>query len=146
MKKRIDIYEVTPEAYKPLIDLEKHIAKSGLEKTLYHLIKVRASQINACHYCINMHTRDALKMGETTQRLFLLDAWWEAPELYSEKEQAALKLTEEITLIANAGVSDKVYEEAEKHFSEKQLSAVIMAIIAINAWNRLAITTKKPLD
>ncbi len=146
MKKRIEIYKITPEAYKPLLDLEKHINKSGLDKNLYHLIKVRASQINTCHYCINMHTTDALKMGETSQRLFLLNAWWEVPELYTEKEQAALKLTEEITLIANAGVSDEVYEQAEKLFSEKQLSTIIMAIIAINAWNRLAVATKKPLD
>ncbi len=144
--KRINIYQTTPEAYKPLLDLEKHIAKSGLDRTLYHLIKVRASQINACHYCINMHTRDAMKEGETAQRLFLLDAWRETPELFSKKEQAVLALTEAMTLISEKEITDEIYQEVEKHFNEKHLSAIIMGITIINAWNRIAITTKMPLD
>lgn len=144
--KRINIYQTTPEAYKPLLDLEKHIAKSGLDRTLYHLIKVRASQINACHYCINMHTRDAMKEGETAQRLFLLDAWRETPELFSKKEQAVLALTEAMTLISEKEITDEIYQEVEKHFNEKHLSAIIMGITIINAWNRIVITTKMPLD
>ena len=145
MKERINIREIDPEGYNPLVELEKHIAKTGLDRKLYHLIKTRASQINGCHYCINMHTRDAMKDGETAQRLFLLDAWRET-ELYSEKERAVLALTEEMTLIADHHVSDKVYNEAAKQLSEKEIAAVIWAIIAINSWNRLAIATVQPLD
>lgn len=146
MSNRINLHKVSPEAYKPMIALEKYVVESGLDKKLYHLIKTRASQINGCHYCINMHTRDAIKLGETTQRLFLLDAWEEAPELYTEKERAALALTEEMTLIADGHVSDEVYEEAAKQFTEKELAAVMMGIVAINGWNRMAITTEMPLD
>lgn len=146
MSKRINLYEVSKEAYAPMIALEKYIAASGLERSLYELIKTRASQINGCHYCINMHTRDAMKHGETAQRLFLLDAWREVPELYTEKEQAVLALTEEMTLIADYGISDEAYEAAAEVLSEKELAAVIMGVVAINGWNRMAITTKMPLD
>lgn len=145
-KDRIDLHQVAPEAYKPMIGLEKFVAESGLDKKLYHLIKTRASQINGCHYCINMHTRDAIELGETTQRLFLLDAWWEVPELYTEKEQAVLALTEAMTMIADGGVPDEVYEEAAKQLTEKELAAVMMGIVAINGWNRMAIATHMPLD
>lgn len=145
MSKRINLHEVSKEAYAPMIALEKYIADSGLDRTLYELIKTRASQINGCHYCIDMHTRDAMKRGETAQRLFLLDAWREVTELYTEKEQAALALTEEMTLIADYGVSDEAYEAAAEVFSEKELAAVIMGIVAINGWNRMAISTKMPL-
>lgn len=146
MSDRINLHKVSPEAYKPMLALEKYVVESGIDKKLYHLIKTRASQINGCHYCINMHTRDAIKLGETTQRLFLLDAWEEVPELYTEKEQAALALTEEMTLIADGHVSDEVYDEAAKQFTEKELAAVMMGIVAINGWNRMAITTEMPLD
>lgn len=146
MSDRIDFSKVAPGAYKPMIALEKYIASTGLDKKLYHLIKTRASQINGCHYCINMHTRDAIKLGETTQRLFLLDAWEEAPELYTEKERAVLALTEEMTLIADGHVSDEVYEEAAKQLTEEELAAVMMGIVAINGWNRMAIATHMPLD
>lgn len=146
MKKRISIRTVTPEAYQPLIDLEKYIAKAGIDRKMYHLIKTRASQLNGCHYCINMHTRDAMKEGETAQRLFLLDAWWEATELYTEKELLAIELTEAMTFIAQGGVSDDLYNRASEVFSEKELSTIMMAIVAINSWNRLAIATKQELD
>lgn len=145
MKKRINVPKVSPEAYAPMIALEKYIADSGLDKKLYELIKTRASQINGCAYCINMHTRDALKMGETAQRLFLLDAWRET-DLYTEKERAILALTEEMTLIAGSHVSDEVYNEAAKHCTDKELVAVIMSVVAINGWNRIAITTEAELD
>lgn len=145
MTKRINIYKVSPEAYAPMIALEKYIASSGLDIILYELIKTRASQINGCAYCLNMHTRDAMKEGETAQRIFLLNAWRET-ELFTEKERAVLALTEEMTLIANNHVSDEVYSEAAKYCSEKELAAVMMAIVVINGWNRMAIATELELD
>lgn len=145
MSNRIDLHKVSPEAYGPMLALEKYIADSELETKLYELIKTRASQMNGCHYCINMHTRDAMKEGETAQRLFLLDAWRET-ELYTEKERAVLALTEEMTFIAGKHVSDAVYNEAAKHCSEKELAAIIMAVVVINGWNRMAIATEMPLD
>ena len=145
MKKRIQIAKTAPAAYKAMLDIEKYLEKSGLDKTLYELIKTRASQINGCAYCLNMNTRDALKWGESPQRLFLLDAWRET-DLYSDKEKAALALTESITCIKEGNVPDDVYEQAAAHFSEKELAAVIMAVVAINAWNRISIATRTPLD
>lgn len=145
MNKRIKLSEVSPEAYEAMIGLESYIAKSGLDKKLYELIKTRASQLNGCAYCINMHTRDAMKLGETPQRLFLLDAWRET-ELYSERERAVLALTEEMTLIAGRHVSDDVYNEAAKHLTDKELAAVIMSVVAINGWNRISITAQSSLD
>jgi AhpD family alkylhydroperoxidase len=145
VNKRIKLSEVSPEAYEAMIGLESYIAKSGLDKKLYELIKTRASQLNGCAYCINMHTRDAMKLGETPQRLFLLDAWRET-ELYSERERAVLALTEEMTLIAGRHVSDDVYNEAAKHLTDKELAAVIMSVVAINGWNRISITAQSPLD
>ena len=145
MSTRINLSKVSPEAYEAMIGLETYIAKSGLDKKLYELIKTRASQLNGCAYCINMHTNDAIKLGETPQRLFLLDAWRET-ELYSERERAVLALTEEMTLIAGKHVSDEVYNEAAKHLTDKELAAVIMSVVAINGWNRIAITAQSPLD
>ena len=145
MKERFNLSEADPKAYQAMLGLEKYIAASGLDKQLYELIKTRASQINGCAYCINMHTRDALKMGETAQRLFLLDAWWET-ELYSQKERAVLALTEAMTQIALGPVSDEIYEAAREHLDEKEFAAVMMAIVTINAWNRIAITSQKALD
>ncbi len=145
MSKRIDLGKVSPEAYEAMIGLEKYLAKTGLDHKLYELIKTRASQINGCAFCLNMHTRDAIKIGETPQRLFLLNAWRET-ELFSDKERAALALTEALTLVSVNQVPDDVYNEAATLFSEKELSAIIMAIVAINGWNRIAIATHKPLD
>jgi AhpD family alkylhydroperoxidase len=145
MGNRINLSKVDPEACEAMLCLEKYIAQSGLDKKLYELIKTRASQINGCAYCINMHTRDAMKLGETNQRLFLLDAWRET-NLYTEKERAALALTESMTLIAGNHVPDNIYEEAAAQLTKKELAAVIMAVVAINGWNRIAITTRTPLD
>ena len=128
-----------------MIGLEKYIAQSGLDKTLYELIKTRASQINGCAFCINMHTRDAIALGETTKRLFLLDAWRET-DLYTEKERAVLGLTESMTLLTNGHVPDEVYMNAVTHLTQKELASVIMAVVAINGWNRIAVTTRMPLD
>lgn len=145
MESRINLLKESPEAYKAMRGLEEYIAQTGLDKKLYELIKLRASQINGCAYCINMHTRDAMKLGETAQRLFLLDAWRET-ELYSEKERAVLALTEAMTLVADTHVPDEVYADAAKHLDNKELAAVIMAVVAINSWNRIAITSRSPLD
>lgn len=145
MEKRISLSKKAPEAYEAMKGLERYITHSGLDRKLYELIKTRASQINGCAYCINMHTRDAMKLGETAQRLFLLDAWRET-DLYTEKERAVLALTESMTLIAGNQVPDEIYREAAAHLTEKELAAVIMAVVTINGWNRIAITTRSPLD
>lgn len=145
MKDRMNLAKVSPEAYQAMIGLETYIKKSGLDFKLYELIKTRASQINGCAYCINMHTRDAMKEGESAQRLFLLDAWRET-DLYTEKERAVLALTEAMTVIHQNHVPDSVYEAAATHLTEKELAAVIMSVVAINGWNRIAITLHSKLD
>lgn len=131
--------KVAPEAYNALLAVEKFIASSPLTPTHKELIKIRASQINGCAFCIDMHTTDALKNGETAKRIFLLNAWREA-DLYTEEEKAILALTEEITNI-QGHVSDETYANAAKLFDEKYLAAVIMMAISINSWNRIGITT-----
>ena len=145
MESRINIAKVAPKAYQAMISLEKYLGESGLDPILFELIKTRASQINGCAHCLNMHTRDALKIGETAQRLFLLNAWRET-DLFTEKERAVLALTESVTLLTNGEVSDEVYKNAENHLLPDELAATIMAIVAINGWNRIAIATKLPLD
>lgn len=145
MENRMNLSKVSPEAYEAMRGLEKYITHSGLDRKLYELIKTRASQINGCAYCINMHTGDAMKLGETAQRLFLLDAWRET-DLYTEKERAVLALTESMTLISNNQISDEIYQEAAARLTEKELAAVIMAVVVINGWNRISITTRSPLD
>lgn len=145
MSKRINIYNLEPEAYKALRELERYLAASKLNPLLKELIKIRASQINGCAYCINMHTRDARKLGETEQRIYALSAWWDTP-YFTEEEQAVLALTEEVTRISNR-VSDETYNRAAKVLDEHALAQVIMAIIAINSWNRISITTRlEPTD
>ncbi|MDR7212665.1 carboxymuconolactone decarboxylase family protein [Flavobacterium piscis] len=139
MKPRIVIPTVAPEAYQALMNLESYISKTSLTPTHKELIKIRASQINGCAFCINMHTADARKYGETEQRIYLLSAWQEA-DIYTEEEKAILALTEEITLISNH-VSEEVYQNAARLFDEKYLAEIILAIITINSWNRFAITT-----
>ncbi len=138
MKTRLNYQSVDPDSLKAMLELEKYTRNSGLEHSLLELIKTRASQINGCAYCLDMHTKDARKAGETEQRLYGLSAWREAP-YYTERERAALAYTEFVTLVADKNVPDDIYENANKHFSEKELVALTMAIIAINGWNRLAI-------
>ncbi len=145
MKKRIDLASVASSAYKRIIALDSAVQNSGLMKTHLELIKIRASQINGCAYCLNLHTRDAIDQGESAQRIFLLNAWSET-DLYSEEERTILAMTEEITLISNNGLSDKTYEKAATLFDDEYIGLIIMAIITINAWNRVAISTNKPLD
>jgi len=142
--KRIDIITNQPGAYKAMSALEGYVKDSGLSAIHKELIKIRASQINGCAYCINMHTRDARKAGETEQRIYLLNAWRET-DLFTEEEKAILALTEEVTNIKDH-VSDETYQRAAALFDESYLAAIIMAIVAINSWNRLAITAQKELD
>ncbi|HNP19787.1 MAG TPA: carboxymuconolactone decarboxylase family protein [Fulvivirga sp.] len=142
MKKRLNYEKVAPDAINGLLQLEKYVRNSGLEKSLLELVKLRASQINGCAFCIDMHTKDARKAGESEQRLYTLSAWRET-SFYTDRERAALELTEAMTLISNNGISDVQYEKVSKHFNEKEHVALTMAIIAINSWNRLAIGFRK---
>lgn len=136
---RLNYAEVAPDALKAMLGLEKYVRGSGLERPLYELVKIRASQINGCAYCIDMHTKDARKAGETEQRIYALNAWRETP-FYTERERAALAWTEELTLISENDVSDDLYERIGEHFTEQERVALTMAIITINGWNRLAIS------
>lgn len=140
MKARMNHRVANPEAYQTMRQLEKFVSESGLEPKWLELIKIRASQINGCAFCLDMHTKDARKLGETEQRIYLLNAWREA-DVYSEEERAILALTEAVTLIAERGVSEDLYAQVREHFEEKQIVSLIMAINVINCWNRLAITT-----
>lgn len=140
MDTRINISEVEPDAYKAMFGLEKYIAATALDPVHKELIKIRASQINGCAYCIDMHTKEARELGITEQRIYLLNAWRDT-NLYTEEEKAILALTEEITLISNH-VSDAVYQNAVNILGEKYLAQVIMMIITINAWNRIGIATE----
>ncbi len=144
MDKRIQIDEAEPLAYKAIFGLEDYMKQSGLSKVHYELIKIRASQLNGCAFCIDMHTKEALKNGESKQRLFLLDAWKTAG-LFSEEEKVILQITEEVTLIHRNGLSDETYQKAIALFDEHYFSQIIMAIATINVWNRIAISTYKPL-
>ncbi|MEO8533209.1 MAG: carboxymuconolactone decarboxylase family protein [Flavobacterium sp.] len=139
MKPRIVIPKAAPEAYQAMLSLEKYIASTSLNPVYKELIKIRASQVNGCAYCINMHTADARKLGVSEQRIYLLSAWREA-DVYTEEEKAILALTEEVTLISQH-VSEETYDNAVKYFDEKSLAEIIMMIITINAWNRIGIAT-----
>jgi AhpD family alkylhydroperoxidase len=139
MSSRIDYTKVAPGALRAIYGLEKYLAESGIEATLRELVKLRASQINGCAYCIDMHTKDARAAGETEQRLYGLVAWREAP-YYSERERAALAWTEALTLIADNHVPDELYEQTRREFSEQELVDLTLAVVTINAWNRIAIS------
>jgi AhpD family alkylhydroperoxidase len=140
MKPRIDLSHVSPAAYKAVLGLEQYV-RGNVDGTILHLVKIRASQINGCAYCIDMHTKDARAAGETEQRIYGLDAWRETP-FYSEKERAALELTEAVTLIREGHVPDEVFEEARSRFNEAEIVNLTLAIATINLWNRLAITLR----
>ncbi len=143
MEPRIDPKNVTPEAYKPLLQLEAYLEHhSGLDPVLLNLVKLRASQLNGCAYCIDMHSKDLRALGESEQRLYELDAWRETP-FYSERERAALEWTEAVTLIAQNHVPDDVYESVRRHFSEREMVDLTLAVVAINSWNRLAISFRQ---
>ena len=139
MHSRIEYLQVAPDAIKTMFGLEKYLAQCGLEPSLIDLIKLRASQINGCAYCIDMHTKDARVRGESEQRLYELVAWRETP-FYTERERAALAWTEAVTLIAGEHVPDEVYELARQQFTEQELVNLTLALVAINGWNRFAIS------
>ena len=138
--KRITVKDIQPEAFKAMLGMENYIRESGLSGTLCELIKVRASQINGCAYCMDMHTQEAMKNGETTRRLFAVATWKESP-LFTGKERAALQITDEITLISKDGVSDETYNKVLEMHGEEGLAQIIMQIIIINSWNRIAVAT-----
>jgi AhpD family alkylhydroperoxidase len=139
MKPRLNFYTPAPELTKALVALNKAVEECGLEKSLLHLIKLRASQINGCSYCVEMHSREARADGETEQRLYLVSAWKESP-LFTERERAAFTWVETVTLISNGGVSDELYRETLEHFSEEELVKLTVATSMINTWNRLCVS------
>lgn len=139
MKPRIQYGKVAPEGMKAMRGLENYVRQCGLEGSLLELVKLRASQINGCAYCIDMHTRDARAQGEQEQRLYALVAWQETP-FFNERERAALAWTEAVTKVGEEYVTDSLYENARRYFSEKELVDLTFAIVAINGWNRLAIS------
>ena len=138
MKPRIDYRKAAPDTFKAMLDLEAGVRRGGLEKSLIELVKMRASQINGCGYCLDMHSKDARAAGETEQRLYVLPAWREAP-FYSARERAALAWTEAVTLVATNDLPDALYAQVREEFDEKSLVELTLAIIAINGWNRMAI-------
>jgi AhpD family alkylhydroperoxidase len=139
MSIRFKMATVQPEAYKALGALDKYISTSGIDKLQREMIKIRASQINGCAYCVNHHSRDARKLGETEQRVYLISVWREAPNVFSEEEQLLLAITEEVTLIHQHGLSDALYDKAIQLFGEEKTAQIIMAVITINAWNRIGV-------
>lgn len=141
MKNRLNIQKLAPKAYEAMYGLENFLANSELEKLHLELIKIRASQLNGCAFCINMHTKDAITIGETNQRIFLLNAWRETT-LFTEEERIILAMTEEITQISEHGLTDETYEKATTLFSEEYISLIIIAVTTINAWNRIAISSR----
>jgi AhpD family alkylhydroperoxidase len=138
LQSRLDIQKVAPEAYRAMAALGAYEGNAGLEPKLKELVKVRASQINGCAYCIDMHTKDARSLGETEQRLYGLTSWRETP-FYTDRERAALDWTEALTLISQTHAPDDVYAHVRQHFSEAEVVNLSMAIVAINSWNRLAL-------
>lgn len=139
MKQRINAFQVAPEAYKIMSQFEAYAKTTGFDRKLIELVKIRASQINGCAYCLDMHTKDARAIGESEQRIYCLNAWRESP-FYSDAERAALELTEAVTLIASSGVPDELYQRVRQHFDETQYVNLIIMINTINSWNRLSIS------
>jgi AhpD family alkylhydroperoxidase len=144
MSERLNPYKSAPAGFKLMLDMEKYLAESGLDHSLIHLVKMRASQINGCAYCLDMHSRDARKNGETEQRLYVLDALRET-ELFTARERAALAWTEALTLISQTHAPDAVYGEVSAQFSDAELANLTLLIGTINTWNRVAIGFRMPL-
>lgn len=138
MKKRLNYGSQFPKAIKGMLEIEKYVHNSSLDPIIFELVKMRASQINGCAFCLDMHSKDARANGETEQRLYLLNAWREAP-FYSDKERAALEWTEALTLVHQHEISDILYDRVKAHFNDDEMMTLTMAIVAINGWNRLSI-------
>ncbi|MBN8823776.1 MULTISPECIES: carboxymuconolactone decarboxylase family protein [unclassified Spirosoma] len=145
MEQRVTIQQTLPAVWKAMYGLSASVSQLSITPIQKELIKIRASQLNQCAFCLNMHTRDALKLGETPQRIFLLNAWKET-NLFTPEEKAILALTEEVTLIHQHGVSDATYQQAEQFFSPETIAEIIMSAVVINAWNRIAVSTNLPID
>ena len=146
MEKRINISATEPLAFKAMLGLEGYLSKIEIAQTLKELVKIRASQINNCAYCISMHTKDAIKNGEKPERIFLVSAWREAVKFFTEEEQAILAMTEEITLIHQQGLTEETYSKATQFFTENQIAQIIMLIVTINGWNRIAVSTHLQIE
>ena len=138
MKPRLEYFSKAPKLMQAVLGLNSAVKESGLERSLLHLIKLRASQINGCSYCVDMHSREAREDGESEQRLYLVAAWRESP-LFTERERAAFAWTEAVTLISHGGISGELYTATLKHFSEKDLVKLTVAVCIINTWNRLSV-------
>lgn len=143
-EQRLPYAKVATGAIHAMMGLERYVRESGLEHSLLHLIKLRASQINGCAYCIDMHTKDARAAGESEQRLYALSAWHETP-FFTVRERAALAWTEALTLVSENGVPDELFRITREHFSERELVDLTMAVVAINGWNRIAISFRPPV-
>jgi len=143
--KRIIIKDIEPNSYKAMLGMEQYIRNAQIPVLLRELIKIRASQINGCAYCLDMHTQEAMKLGESQRRIFALPAWKESP-LFTDEERAVLKLTEEVTFISEDGVSDETYNKVLDIFGENVLAQIIMQIIIINSWNRIAVSTRQVFE
>ncbi|MEX3952892.1 carboxymuconolactone decarboxylase family protein [Paraburkholderia sp. EG287B] len=142
MEQRLDFYKANPNAIKALLALEDHIGKSALEKSLVELVRLRASQINGCAYCVDMHATDARKGGETDRRLAAVVVWRETP-FFTDRERAALEWTEAVTLVSQGRVPDAVWEVVKPHFSDEEIVDLTLLVSAINSWNRFAISFRK---
>jgi AhpD family alkylhydroperoxidase len=143
MTQRIDYARLAPEALKPQYAMEVYVRRSSVDHALLHLVKLRASYLNGCAYCVDMHTQDARAAGETEQRLYAVPVWRETP-FFTPRERAALAWTEAVTEVGRTGVPDAVYDEARAHFSETELVDLTMAVIVINGWNRLSVAFRTP--
>ncbi|RJL32031.1 carboxymuconolactone decarboxylase family protein [Bailinhaonella thermotolerans] len=141
MTQRMDLAKTAPEVYQAMFALEKYILGSELPHTTYHLVKLRASQLNGCAFCVDMHSFDMKAAGETDARIFGLAAWRESPH-YTPEERAALAYTEAATRLTEGGVPDDVWEEVREHYTEAQTAALVAGVVAINAWNRIAVPTR----
>lgn len=145
MQQRVNIEQTLPNVFKAMYHLSGSLRDSSLSPVQHHLISMRASQLNSCAFCINMHTTEALEAGEKQQRIFLLSAWRET-DLFTQEEKTILALTEEVTLIHQHGVSDETYQNARAFFDEKTIAGIISRIVIINAWNRFAVSTHTPVE
>lgn len=144
-QQRLDIHRVDPKAQQAVLAMETYVRHSGLDPKLYELVKIRASQLNSCAFCLDMHSRDARKGGEDQRRLDVLTAWREAPDLFTAAERAALAFTEAVTRVGDAGVPDAVWDDVAAEFDEAAIVHLLMAVATINVWNRLAVATHQQL-